>query len=321
MWRIIRVLNPFLPNCYLINSDGRILGAQAIGEAGVDRRIDIIAMAIQMKATVFDLEESELCYAPQFGAAKDAVNVVGMIAANEMRGDLHITHWDAMGANNAIVLDVREADEIAANALPGTETLHIPLDKLRERQDELPKDREIHVSCAVGARAYNAVRLLHNLGYRASLLSGGEKTFAHLQPYQAANDQCFSSNGTAKMTSDDTLLQLDDADFNQLIAQASIEEIEAGTAQQLMAESYQFLDVRYAEEYDDGHIPNVQLIPLPELRNRLQELAPEQKYITCCHSGKRSAIAAMLLQQNGFQAMSLKNGMRDWPYELVSGYQ
>lgn len=156
-------------------TDGRILGAQAIGRAGVERRIDVIAMAIQMKASVFDLEESELCYAPQYGAAKDPVNMVGMIAANVMRGDLVISPWQEMGKNGAVVLDVRDDDEVACKPIPGE--IQIPLNQLRQRLDELPQDRPIHICCAVGARAYNAVRLLTQKGYNASLLSGGAETW------------------------------------------------------------------------------------------------------------------------------------------------
>lgn len=155
--------------------NGRVLGAQAVGESGVERRIDTIAMAIQMNATVFDLEESELCYAPQYGAAKDPVNIIGMIAANVMRGDLHITPWQDMGKNNAIVLDVRDPDEIECGPIPAD--IRIPLNQLRQRLDDLPKERPIQICCAVGARAYNATRLLTQHGFNTSLLSGGAETW------------------------------------------------------------------------------------------------------------------------------------------------
>jgi NADPH-dependent 2,4-dienoyl-CoA reductase/sulfur reductase-like enzyme/rhodanese-related sulfurtransferase len=160
-------------------SDGRVLGAQAVGEAGVERRIDVIAMAIQLGGSVFDLEESELCYAPQYGAAKDPVNMVGMIAANLMRGDLFITPWSDLHKDNALVLDVRDLDEVACDPIPGE--LHIPVNELRARLDELPRDRPIHLCCAVGARAYTAVRLLVQHGFKASLMSGGASTWFCLQ--------------------------------------------------------------------------------------------------------------------------------------------
>jgi NADPH-dependent 2,4-dienoyl-CoA reductase/sulfur reductase-like enzyme/rhodanese-related sulfurtransferase len=160
-------------------SSGRVLGAQAVGEAGVERRIDVISMTIQMHGTVFDLEEAELCYAPQYGAAKDPVNMIGMIAANVMRGDLVITPWTALGEDNAVILDVRDDDEIACK--PIAQEVHIPINQLRGRLTELPKDRPIQVCCAVGARAYNAVRMLMQHGYQASLLSGGAETWFCVQ--------------------------------------------------------------------------------------------------------------------------------------------
>ena len=159
-------------------SDGLVLGAQAVGEAGVARRIDVIAMAIQKGATVFDLEEAELCYAPQFGSAKDPVNMAGMIAANAMRGDIEIAPWSDLGRNGALILDVREPGEHHAGAIPGA--VNIPLGHLRSRLGELPKDREIQVACAVGQRAYYACRILRQHGFRARLLSGGYRTWKTL---------------------------------------------------------------------------------------------------------------------------------------------
>lgn len=425
---------PIFTKLLFDKADGRLLGAQAVGEAGVDRRIDVIAMAIQMKATVFDLEEAELCYAPQYGAAKDPVNVIGMIAANEMRGDLEITPWDEMGQSGAMVLDVRDADEVAERALPNA--VHIPINELRDRQDELPKDRDIHVSCAVGARAYNAVRLLHNLGFRSSLLSGGEKALAHIKKCHSDNESCWverdnmdfllsweimresmagddislnqqlallrnpkvfvnlpmeniaeafkrmdavqvvrdeeimqqgekgdyfyiikqgkaevwqqglydneqqsvavleagdhfgeealvtggARNASIKMISDGLLLRLSADDFQELIAQPTLEEVDETMVHKLVAQGHKILDVRYEEEYEEEHIPGGQLIPLPELRTRLGELENQQKYITVCLSGKRSAVAAMILKQNQFQAVGLKNGLREWRGEMVSEY-
>jgi len=159
-------------------SDGLVLGAQAVGEAGVARRIDVIAMAIQKGATVFDLEEAELCYAPQFGSAKDPVNMAGMIAANAMRGDIEIAPWSDLGRNGALILDVREPGEHHAGAIPGA--VNISLGHLRSRLGELPKDREIQVACAVGQRAYYACRILRQHGFRARLLSGGYRTWKTL---------------------------------------------------------------------------------------------------------------------------------------------
>jgi len=155
--------------------DGRILGAQAVGEDGVDKRIDILAMAIQKQATVFDLEECELCYAPQFGSAKDPVNMAGMVAANVLRGDMPVASWEQLSGTQAIILDVRDPDEYAAGHIEGA--INVPLNQLRERLRELPRDREIWVNCAVGQRSYYAQRLLLQHGFQVRNLSGGYETY------------------------------------------------------------------------------------------------------------------------------------------------
>lgn len=151
--------------------DGRILGAQAVGYEGVDKRIDVIATAIQMRATVADLAEAELCYAPQFGAAKDPVNLAGMIASNVLAGDLPLADWRDVERTDALLLDVREPLEFARDHLEGA--VNIPLSQLRERYSELPRDREIWVHCALGQRSYYAVRFLAQKGYRVKNLPGG----------------------------------------------------------------------------------------------------------------------------------------------------
>ena len=161
-------------------SDGLVLGAQAVGEEGVARRIDVISTAIQMGATVFDLEEAELCYAPQYGAAKDPVNVAGMIAANVVGGDVDLASWRELHASEALLLDVREPAEFHAGCIDGA--VNIPLGQLRDRMDELPRDREIWVNCGVGQRAYYACRLLSQHGFRVCNLSGGYHTYRAWYP-------------------------------------------------------------------------------------------------------------------------------------------
>lgn len=155
--------------------DGRILGAQAVGEAGVEKRIDVISMAIQCGATVFDLEEAELCYAPQFGAAKDPVNLAGMIAANTLRADAPLVHWQQLVDFDGVVLDVREVDEFEAGHVQGA--VNIPLSQLRNRRAELSPEKDIWVYCQVGQRAYYATRALRLNGFNAHNLSGGFKTY------------------------------------------------------------------------------------------------------------------------------------------------
>jgi NADPH-dependent 2,4-dienoyl-CoA reductase/sulfur reductase-like enzyme/rhodanese-related sulfurtransferase len=161
--------------------DGLILGAQAAGEKGVERRIDVISMAIQKRGTVFDLEEAELCYAPQFGAAKDPVNVAGMIAANVLRGDAKVARWKDLHSTQAVLLDVREPAEFGKGAIDGR-AINLPLGQLRQRYQELPRDREIWVSCGVGQRAYYAVRFLQQAGLDVRNLSGGYQTWQAWYP-------------------------------------------------------------------------------------------------------------------------------------------
>lgn len=161
-------------------SDGLVLGAQAAGEQGVARRIDVIAQAIQMQATVFDLEEAELCYAPQYGGAKDPVNFAGMVASNVVRGDMKLASWQDLGSTSAFILDVREPHEFRAGSMEGA--VNIPLGELRTRMGELLRSKEIWVNCQVGQRAYYACRILEQHGFRVRNLSGGYNTYRVLNP-------------------------------------------------------------------------------------------------------------------------------------------
>jgi rhodanese-related sulfurtransferase len=156
--------------------DGRILGAQGVGAEGVEKRIDVIAMAIQLGGTVDDLAAAELCYAPQYGAAKDPVNLAGMIAQNVLVGDMPLADWTALGRTDALVVDVRDPDEFAKGHLPGS--INLPLPHMRERWTELPSDREIWVTCGVGQRAYYATRFLAQQGVRVRNLSASSGTVA-----------------------------------------------------------------------------------------------------------------------------------------------
>ena len=159
-------------------SDGRLLGAQAVGQDGVDKRIDALAMAIQLGATIYDLEEAELCYAPQFGSAKSPVNFAGMVAADVLRGDMPLCHWDSEEAE--FLLDVRDPRELAIEDVPGA--VNIPLTQLRARLDELPRDRKIRVFCRSGQRAYYATRVLLQNGFKVRNLAGGMMSRENLVP-------------------------------------------------------------------------------------------------------------------------------------------
>lgn len=163
---------------------GQILGAQAVGKAGVDKRIDVLAVALQARMTVFDLEEMELCYAPQFGSAKDPINMAGFVAAGLIRGEHPQVDMDAVlaapAAEKPFLLDVRTAQEFAAGHLPGA--TNIPVDELRERLNELPRDQKIAAYCQVGQRGYLATRILLQSGFSAANIGGGYKTFKLYQP-------------------------------------------------------------------------------------------------------------------------------------------
>jgi NADPH-dependent 2,4-dienoyl-CoA reductase/sulfur reductase-like enzyme/rhodanese-related sulfurtransferase len=150
-------------------SDGRLLGAQALGLDGVEKRIDALAMAIQMGATVYDLEEAELCYAPPFGSAKDPVNFAGMVPADVLRGDMPLCHWSSL--DGGFLLDVRNPPELAMEHVPGA--VNIPLPELRGRLGELPRDQEILIICRSAQRAYYATRILLQNGFKARDISGG----------------------------------------------------------------------------------------------------------------------------------------------------
>ena len=163
---------------------GKILGAQAVGGAGVDKRIDVLAVAIQAGMTVFDLEEMELAYAPQYGSAKDPINMAGFVAAGLLRGDhpqLDVESVVAAPPNERpFLLDVRTPQEFASGNIPGA--VNIPVDHLRSRLRDLPRDRQIAVYCQVGQRGYLATRILLQHGFNASNVGGGYKTYSLFQP-------------------------------------------------------------------------------------------------------------------------------------------
>ena len=147
-----------------------------LGEDGVAKRIDSFAMALQMGCTIYDLEEAELSYAPPYGSAKDPVNFAGMVAANMLRGDMPLCHWDSV--DHGFLLDVRNPPELAVESVPGA--LNIPLPQLRGRLGELPRDREILVICRSAVRAYYATRILLQNGFKARNISGGMLARSHL---------------------------------------------------------------------------------------------------------------------------------------------
>lgn len=158
-------------------ASGKLLGAQAVGGAGVDKRIDVLAVALQAGMTVFDLEEMELAYAPQFGSAKDPVNMAGFVAAGLLRGDHPQVDIEAVLKADPppVLLDVRTSQEFDAGHIPGA--VNVPVDELRTRLNELPRNRPIAAYCQVGQRGYIATRILLQAGYDVVNIGGGYTTY------------------------------------------------------------------------------------------------------------------------------------------------
>jgi rhodanese-related sulfurtransferase len=161
---------------------GKLLGAQAVGRDGVDKRIDVLATALKGGMTVHDLAELELAYAPPYGSAKDPVNLAGMAASNVLAGDVQLAQWHevaALAPNTTVLLDVRTEAERKRGHIPGS--IHIPLHQLRARLSELPKDRDMVVHCESGQRSYFACRILVQRGFRARNLTGSYRTWKAAQ--------------------------------------------------------------------------------------------------------------------------------------------
>lgn len=162
----------------LFAPDGKIYGAQAIGTEGVEKRIDVIATAMRFGAKAEQLASIELAYAPPYSSAKDPVNMLGYTADNLLTGKVASFQWSEVAdlqSQGAYFLDVRENFELATGQISGSHT--IPLNQLRYRLQELPKDQTIYVYCQVGHRGYNAARILKQAGFEVKNLDGGYKTY------------------------------------------------------------------------------------------------------------------------------------------------
>jgi len=176
--------------------DGKILGAQIVGYDGVDKRLDVIATAIRAGMTVYDLQELELAYAPPFSSAKDPVNVAGYVASNILKGDCSVFHWDEIASidrERSVLLDVRTKMEYDIGTIEGA--VNIPLDELRDRLDEIPKDKDVYIFCQAGLRGYLAYRILFQKGYtRIKNLSGGYRVY-HLAVQKQSNERIHKYDG------------------------------------------------------------------------------------------------------------------------------
>ncbi len=166
---------------------GRILGAQAVGEGNVDKRIDVMAAMISMGATLEDLKELELCYSPYYGTAKDVVNHAALVALNVMHGDfkqVHVSEVRGLVEDGAMIVDVREVGEWNRGHLKGA--VNIPMSEFRQRLDEIPKDKPVYFHCRSSQRSYNVVRALQGLGYTNVVNISG--SFLGICLYEYFND-------------------------------------------------------------------------------------------------------------------------------------
>ncbi|WDT67833.1 CoA-disulfide reductase [Cloacibacterium sp. TD35] len=167
----------------IFDENGKIFGAQAVGEAGVDKRIDVIATAIKGNLTVYDLPEIEITYAPPFNSAKDPVNIAGYTAENILKGDLEMVNydefWDFVKENDAVILDVRTSKEFSGGHIEGA--LNINVDDLRANLENLDKNKTYAIYCQVGLRGYLANRILKNNGFKVVNLNGGYNLWSKVQ--------------------------------------------------------------------------------------------------------------------------------------------
>lgn len=167
---------------------GKILGAQAIGKGDATKRIDVIATAIKFGATVEDLKDLELCYAPPFGTAKDVVNYAGYVASNLLSGSFKQVNVDKVRQlveDGAYIIDVRERMEYENGHINGA--INIPLSELRDRVNEIPKDKTVYLHCRTGQRSYNAALALQNLGFDNVVNITG--SYLALSYYEYYNDK------------------------------------------------------------------------------------------------------------------------------------
>lgn len=198
----------------IFDADGKIYGAQIVGQDGVDKRIDTLATTIRLKGTIYDLMELELSYAPPFSSAKDPVNMLGYVAENILSHKARFIEWDEVDAlledkkDDFVILDVTEEMERMVFAIK--DSYHIPLGKLRQRINELDKSKLIIPYCAIGVRSYNAARILMQNGFkRVAILSGGTSFYKSMHYQQKVTKKKNSSNDHPNINSNQEMKILD----------------------------------------------------------------------------------------------------------------
>lgn len=182
--------SPIFMKMLFDKESGKIFGAQAVGSDGVEKRIDVIATAITGKLTVMDLQRLELSYAPPFSSAKDPVNMLGFVATNVVEGTVSTVQWheiDKIVKDGGLLIDVRTSIERQLGFIKGS--VHITLDELRDRLDEIPKDKAIYVYCQVGLRGYIATRILMQNGFDVKNLDGGLRIYKNIFELEVEDDE------------------------------------------------------------------------------------------------------------------------------------
>lgn len=198
---------------------GKIYGAQGVGINGVEKRIDILATAIKADLKVFDLQDIEPCYAPPYNSAKDPVNMLGYYAENIIEDGLKTTQWnevDKIDLDSSIILDVREKMELMTGKIENS--INIPLGQLRDRLNELPKDKKIYVTCQVGLRGYLACRILSQYGYDCSNIDGGVKTYLSVK----RADDAINNQYNNEIKEEVATMALEDLDITEVNAKVTI---------------------------------------------------------------------------------------------------
>ncbi len=310
--------------------NGRVLGAQAVGLEGVDKRIDVLAVAIRAGLTVYDLEELELCYAPPYGSAKDPVNYAGMVAANILRGaaeHFHVADIEKFDSNKKLI-DVRTREEVLAGAIPGA--MHIPLHEIRERIGELSKEKEYMIYCQAGLRGYLVYRVLKQKGFKASNLDGGYKTYCMVNKNALydKSEMTDDAGGEMEMSAgqeDGDLKIIRQIDVSGLQCpgpisklRAAVDEIEKGQAIEVIATDPGFAaDVPAWCRSTGNQCVNIEKIPGGKFKAVVKKLGKvECSAITTCQKKMTNVIFSNDLDK-AMAALIIANGAAAAGYETT----
>lgn len=204
--------------------DGRILGAQAVGIDGIEKRIDVLSTAIKGDLSVFDLQDIEPCYAPPYNSAKDPVNILGYYASNIIEGLVDIVEWDKvdlLDQNKSIIVDIREKFELVTGRFENS--INIPLGELRNRIDEIPKNKNVYVTCQIGQRGYIASRILKYYGINAINIDGGMKTYLYVKRAEESIKNQFKNKNEKIIKEEVAAMNIESLDTDDIKANITLD--------------------------------------------------------------------------------------------------